>query len=256
LLQADGSLGRLTLVDIAGCRVWTGGDLGHGRAFRFRTPAGHLVELVWEVERYQAPDRLKSSFPNRPQRYSGRNAPLRRIDHVTVTASDVKGTRLLFCDVLKFRYMEGTVLPDGTEVFVAITSGAHNHDLAIAAEQPGAPVDGRLHHVAFYHDTREEVLRTADILAEHGYGLEYGPGRHGIGEPFFSYVIEPGGNRVELYSGGHLNYEPDWQPVIWKAGEQRSVNAWTVDQMGPPSYLQYATPPLLSEVAAILASKH
>lgn len=39
------------------------------------------------------------------------------------------------------------------------------------------------------------MLRTADILAEHGYGLEYGSGRHGIGEPFFfSYVIEPRGN--------------------------------------------------------------
>lgn len=101
------------------------------------------------------------------------------------------------------------------------------------------------------------MLRTADILAEHGYGLEYGPGRHGIGEPFFfSYVIEPGGNRVELYSGGYLNYEPDWQPVIWKAGEQGSVNAWTVDQMGPSSYLHYATPPLPSEVAPALAEKH
>lgn len=62
--------------------------------------------------------------------------------------------------------------------------------------------------------------------------------------------------RVELYSGGYLNYEPDWEPVIWKAGEQRSVNAWTVDQMGPSSYLHYATPPLPSEVAPALAEKH
>ena len=96
------------------------------------------------------------------------------------------------------------------------------------------------------------MLRTADILAEHGYGLEHGPGRHGIGEPFFfSYVIELRGNRVELYSSGYLNYEPDWQ-----AGEQRSVNAWTVDQMGPSSYLHYATPPLPSEVAPAQAEKH
>jgi catechol 2,3-dioxygenase len=232
---------------------WIDGDLGHGRAFRFRTPAGHVAELIWEVERYQAPEHLKSTFPNRAQRYPGRNTPLRRIDHVTVTAKDVTATRQFFCEALKFRYMEGTVLPNGTELFAAITSGAHNHDVAIASEKPGSPAEGRLHHVAFYHDTRDEVLRTVDILAEHGYGLEYGPGRHGIGEPFFSYVREPGGNRIELYSGGYLNYEPDWKPVLWRAGEQRSVNAWTVDQMGPPSYLGYATPPLPTESEVALA---
>ncbi len=248
LEEAAAAIDRLGLGD-----GWIDGDLGHGRAFRFHTPAGHRAELFWEVERYQAPPHMKSAFPNRPQRYPGRNGALRRIDHVTVQARDVKATRSLFCDVLGFRFMEGFVLPDGTEAFVAITSGAHNHDLAIAAEPPEHGVDGRLHHVAFYHDTREEVLRTADILAEHGYGLDYGPSRHGIGEAFFSYVIEPGGNRVEIYSGGYLNYEPDWKPVLWGVGE-RSINAWSEDQVGPPSYRGYAMPPLPSdnEYAAVL----
>ena len=34
----------------------------------------HLCELIWDVERHQAPEHLKSAFPNRPQRHRARRA--------------------------------------------------------------------------------------------------------------------------------------------------------------------------------------
>lgn len=34
---------------------WIDGDLGHGPAYRFTTPDGHPMELLWEVEYYEPP---------------------------------------------------------------------------------------------------------------------------------------------------------------------------------------------------------
>ena len=42
--------------------------------------------------------------------------------------------------------------------------------------------------------------------------IEFGPGRHGMGEQEYLYVREPGGLRIELNTGGYRNYEPDWEP--------------------------------------------
>lgn len=36
---------------------------------------------------------------------------------------------------------------------------------------------------------------------EYGIPIENGPGKHPIGQTFFVYVYEPGGNRVELCAG-------------------------------------------------------
>ena len=52
---------------------------------------------------------------------------------------------------------------------------------------------GRLHHVAFAVDQREDILRGADIFLEHGVFIETGPHKHAIQQTFFLYVWEPGG---------------------------------------------------------------
>ena len=53
---------------------WSEGQTGHGRAYRYRGPGGHLHEIFWDVERYQPPPDKTSQFPARPQRF----APTRR----------------------------------------------------------------------------------------------------------------------------------------------------------------------------------
>ena len=43
-------------LDDAGAGVgWFDESVGHGPAYQYRSPGGHLHELFWEVERYQAP---------------------------------------------------------------------------------------------------------------------------------------------------------------------------------------------------------
>jgi catechol 2,3-dioxygenase len=49
---------RVEAIEASGFEVigWAPGDLGHGRAFRFEDPFGHVFEIYWETKRYVAPD--------------------------------------------------------------------------------------------------------------------------------------------------------------------------------------------------------
>ena len=91
---------------------WFEGSTGHGPAYRYRSPGGHLHEIFWEVERFKASPELVSPFPNRPQRYVPRGAALRCLDHVTVATADPETDANWLRDTLGHRYMEYTVIPD------------------------------------------------------------------------------------------------------------------------------------------------
>ena len=95
---------------------------------------------------------------------------------------------------------------------VMMTANVTDHDLGISKDPFGIE-PGRFNHVAFAYDTRGEIMRLADICYEYGHEMEFGPSRHGGSELYFFYVLEPGGNRVELCSGGYLFFEPD-RPIF------------------------------------------
>jgi catechol 2,3-dioxygenase len=106
--------------------------------------------------------------------------------------------------------------------FVSSTPMSHDLGLVLdAVDRTGklSGVRGRANHVAFWVDSREDVLRTADLYREAGLEIEYGPGKHGVGENLFLYVREPGGMRVELFSGGYMLYAPDIFPFEWKVSQ-------------------------------------
>ena len=45
---------------------WVEDSVGHGRSFRFRAPMGHLNEVFWETELYEAPPELQTDMRARP----------------------------------------------------------------------------------------------------------------------------------------------------------------------------------------------
>ena len=50
--------------------------------------------------------------------------------------------------------------------------------------------------------------------------VETGPARHGIGGATFVYILEPGGNRIELMGDpGYMIFDPAWRTVVWKRSE-------------------------------------
>lgn len=221
---------------------WIDGDLGHGPAYRFRTPGNHMQEIFWEVEWYQADPENKTALKNLPQKRGTRGLAVQRLDHVNMMTDSVPPCRELF-QQLGFKWHE-SIIEDGTETelgsWLAVTN--LSHDVAFMRDQTGSK--GRFNHIAYYHETREEVLRSADILRDNGYEIESGPSKHGISQAFFLYVIEPGGHRVEVYSGTYLNFAPDWGPVKWYVSEKPDV--WFGAELAA-SVKSYATPPIDTE---------
>src|SRR5581483_5969425 len=203
---------------------WTDGDVGHGPAYSFRGPDGHRIELFYESERYVAPPELRPALKNQPQRYPGRGVGVRALDHVNFLSSEPAADRAFLEQHLGLRLTEQIVLDDGTEAGVWLAAGQKSYDLTYTRDATRAR--GRLHHVAYFVDQREDVLRAADIFLEHGIVMESGPHKHAIQQTFFLYTWEPGGNRVEVCSGGYLIFDPDHEPVVWSQAERAKGQAW------------------------------
>ena len=98
------------------------------------------------------------------------------------------------------------------------------HDIAVMADGAGRGRAAAPRRVLV--DTPEGILRAADMFAEEGIVFDAGPGKHGLTQAFFVYVFEPGGNRIELFSGGYAIHGPDWQPVIWKGEDIARAIVW------------------------------
>ncbi len=56
---------------------WVEGDMGHGRAFRFEDPFGHLFELYWDTRRYEPGPEDRPALKNNRKPLSRRRAPVR-----------------------------------------------------------------------------------------------------------------------------------------------------------------------------------
>jgi catechol 2,3-dioxygenase len=215
-------------------------DRGRGRGYRFSGPGGHAFELYYEVERYEPPEHLRPSLKNQPQRYVGRGAAVKRLDHVNVLSADVRSDRVFATDVLGYRLYERIELDDGTEAGAWLSASIAAHELIYTKDAYAAR--GRLHHLAFWVDTREECLRAADLFLDHDVFIEAAPSKHAIAQGFFLYGIEPGGNRIEVTTGGYFVYDPEHPPTVWTEAERRKGQAWGVKTV--ESFHTYGTPPV------------
>lgn len=233
---------RVTALEASGQAVgWHEGELGHGPAFQFHDPDGHLLEIYYETEWYEAPDALRPSLKNQAQRLPCRGVNVRRLDHFNCLAADIKANREFFQRTLGFRLTEQIVLDDGTEVGMWLTATNKSYDFAYTREAHG--VRGRFHHVTFALDSREAILQAADVFPENGVFIETGPHKHAVQQTFFLYVYEPGGNRVEVANAGaRLVLAPDWKPITWTEAERRKGQAWGLKTID--SFHTHGTPPL------------
>jgi catechol 2,3-dioxygenase len=218
---------------------WTNGDVGRGRSFRFRDPVGLVMVFLYEEQKFVAPEPLHSTLKNLPQKYTGRGVCVRRVDHLALLASDVETNRKFAQELLGFQLREQVRYDHGkTEIGSWMSPTAIHHQLAYVVDVKGA--HGRLHHFSLWVDNRDDVMRAADILIENGIFIEAGPSKHNNSQGFYLYTYEPGGNRVEIYSGSFLVVAPDWEPVTWSEEERGTGVYWGATL--PDSFIQYATP--------------
>jgi catechol 2,3-dioxygenase len=198
---------------------WCDASIGVGRAYRFVGPGGHTHQLFWDVEKYAGAGALKSAYPDRPQRHTNHGVAPRQLDHITVGMKNIRGASEWYRDTLGFRVMAYIAMDHDPNMYVfgVTTTNEKSHDLGMAGDFSGVP--GRIHHLAFWLESNDDMYRAADLLVEAGTPIEYGVGRHGIGEQTYLYFREPGGVRIELNTGGYRNYVPDWEPHVWRGSE-------------------------------------
>jgi len=198
---------------------------GLGEVYLFDDPDGHEMGLYWDVEWYQADAADKPALKNQAAAYPGRGANLRRLDHVNYLTADVPATSAFLSDVLGARCTEQIVKDDGSAQAIWYSVGNKTYDLVYTEDWTGT--SGRLHHIAFATDTREEILRAADVCLDAGVHIETGPHKHAIQQTFFLYVWEPGGNRIEICNAGaRLILAPDWKTISWNREERAKGQAW------------------------------
>ncbi|WP_431857856.1 VOC family protein, partial [Azospirillum sp.] len=185
---------RVKAIEASGYKVhgWIDGDLGHGPAFRFEDPFGHVFEIYWDTVKYQATGADAPALKNTASAFTG--AAPRRLDHLNLLSSDVSEFRRFMETCLGSRVTEIIQLDNGRIGGCWFTINNKTYDLACTEEHGGGV--GRLHHVTYATDQREDILRAADIFLQNGIHIETGPHKHAVQGTFFLYVWEPAGNRV------------------------------------------------------------
>jgi len=233
---------RIAAIETSGYKVlgWVDGDLGHGRAFRFEDPFGHVFEIYWDTVRYTSRPEERPALKNMAQRFHGRGCCPRRLDHLNLLSEDVTEFRRFMETCLGSRVTEMIRLDNGRLGGCWFTVNNKTYDLACTEEHGGG--QGRLHHVTYATDQREDILRAADIFLENGIHIETGPHKHAVQGTFFLYVWEPAGNRMELANAGaRLILAPDWEPVVWTEADRKKGQAWGLKTI--ESFHTHGTPP-------------
>ncbi|WP_430471186.1 catechol 2,3-dioxygenase [Thalassospira lucentensis] len=233
---------RVKVIEEMGCGIgWVDGDMGHGRAYRFTDPDGHVFELYYDTVKYQAPESEKPALKNIAQRYHGRGVAVRRIDHLNLLATSVEAIRDFMQQALGSRVTEQIMLDSGELAGCWFTVNNKTYDIAYTKDATGTP--GRFHHVTYALDQREDVLRAADIFLENNIFIETGPHKHAVQGTFFLYVYEPAGNRVEVCNAGaRLILQPDWETVTWTETDRKKGQAWGLKTIS--SFHTHGTPPV------------
>lgn len=203
--------------EIETVEVASGTEAGRGTAVRFLVPGSeHPFELYYDIDKPQAPEEIRSKLPSNSSKRRGLG--VRRIDHFNVqtTRETINQAEQWVRDNLGFHRREYALHRDDTTVLASWMSVTPQvHDLAMVANAFGKK--SQLHHVAFNLQDFSDVLTAADVLRDYDVTFDLGPGKHGIGQAMYLYVNDPGsGHRVEIYAGGYLIFDPDWEPIKWE----------------------------------------
>ncbi|WBU59273.1 3,4-dihydroxyphenylacetate 2,3-dioxygenase [Paracoccus albus] len=189
------------------------------RAYQGRTLRTHDC-FGMPIEFYFKMDRLEP-IHQKYELYRGVK-PL-RIDHFNCFATDVDKA-VDFYNQLGFRVTEYTEDEETGRLWAAWThrkGGVHD----IAFTNGTGP---RLHHTAFWVPTPLNIIDLCDLMATTGYvgNIERGPGRHGISNAFFLYILDPDGHRIEIYCSDYQTVDPDLEAIKWDLKDPQRQTLW------------------------------
>jgi 3,4-dihydroxyphenylacetate 2,3-dioxygenase len=185
-----------------------------GRTLRTVDPQGIPLEFFFRMDK----------LPSIHQTYALYKGvkPL-RIDHFNCFSDDVQAS-VEFYNSFGFRTTEYTAEEETGRLWAAwMHRKGGVHDMAFTHG-----TGPRLHHVAFWVPTPLNIIDLLDVMATTGYvaNIERGPGRHGISNAFFLYVLDPDGHRIEIYCSDYLTVDPDLEPIKWDLRDPQRQTLW------------------------------
>jgi catechol 2,3-dioxygenase len=194
-----------------------------GRMVSFRLPSGHEIRLYAEKELVGTDVGALNPDPW-PDDVKG--SAVHWLDHCLLMCelNPEKGinrvaenTRFVQ-ECLDFHLSEQVMAGPDRSVQAAawLFRSSKPHDIAFV----GGPRNG-LHHVAYFLDEWNDVLRSADVMAKNRVAMDVMPTRHGITRGLTIYFFDPSGNRNETFAGLGYLAQPD-RPVV----------TWTEDELG------------------------
>ncbi|PCC30267.1 catechol 1,2-dioxygenase [Glutamicibacter sp. BW80] len=218
---------NLQRLEVEALEIPAGTETGRGTAVRFLLPGGeHPFELYYDMDKPEAPEHLRSRLPSNSS--TRRGLGVRRLDHFNVqtSPSTINQAEKWMRDHLGFKRREFSNLPDSDTLLASwVSVTPQGHDIAIVANQEEKK--GQSHHFAYNLESASDALTAADILRDLDVEYGWGPGKHGIGQATYLHVNDPGsGHRVELYAGGFLIFDEDWEAIEWKPVDFPDGLAW------------------------------
>jgi len=185
-----------------------------GRTLRTVDPWGIPLEFYVKMDR----------LPSISQQYKLYNGvkPL-RIDHFNMFSANVDDS-VAFYNEMGFRTTEYTEDAETGRVWAAwMQRKGGVHDVAFTNG-----TGPRLHHTAFWVPTPLNIIDLLDLMATTGWvdNIERGPGRHGISNAFFLYILDPDGHRIEIYCSDYQTIDPDHEPIKWDLKDPQRQTLW------------------------------
>ena len=129
---------------------------GGGRAVTVADGDGRAYRVVWGDERHA-------------DAHERRDHPV-RLAHAVLNSHDLDRARSFLEQVLDFS------LADRTRIMAFMRCGSDHH---------------ALNHIAFLMPDLDSVMRGGGRMKDAGYGIQWGPGRHGPGNNAFNYFVGP-----------------------------------------------------------------
>lgn len=185
------------------------------------------------IEFYHKMDRL-APIHQKYELYRGVK-PL-RIDHFNVFSTSVDESVAFYGD-FGFRCTEYTEDEESKKLWAAwLHRKGGIHDIAFTNG-----LGPRLHHVAFWVPTPLNIIDLLDLMSTTGYleNIERGPGRHGISNAFFLYILDPDGHRIEIYCSDYQTVDPDLEPIKWDLKDPQRQTLW--GSKAPESWFTHGT---------------
>ena len=188
---------------------------------------GVPIEFYYQMEK----------LPSIHQQYSlyKGSKPL-RIDHVNLFSTNV-GHSVSFYNDFGFRVTEYTEDKTTHQLWAAwMQRKGGVHDIAFTNGK-----GPRLHHFALWVSNPLNIIDLLDLMSTSGYldNIERGPGRHGISNAFFLYVLDPDGHRVEIYCSDYQTLDTDHEPIHWDLHDPQRQTLWGAP--APKSWFENGT---------------